>query len=118
LLSDRVHFGNASRDAEPYRGWFVGHFVPAELGLRSTDAVEVKWGVHALGDRRDGWASSADHTSLSVLVRGVIRLFFANEEEVLLAEPGDYVLWPAGMSHHWQVEQDDTVVITVRWPAS
>jgi hypothetical protein len=117
LLSDHVQTGNASRDADPYRGWFVGSFVSAELGLRSTGAVEVKWGTHALGDRREGWASSVDHTSLSLLVGGAIRVFFGNGEDVLLAEPGDYVVWPAGMTHHWQIEQADTVVVTIRWPA-
>jgi hypothetical protein len=117
LLRAGVQIGNASRDAEPYRGWFIGHFVSPELGLRSTEAVEVKWAVHPLGEKRDGWASSADHTSLSVLVRGGIRLFFGNGEEVLLAEQGDYVLWPAGMTHRWQIEEDDTLVLTVRWPS-
>jgi hypothetical protein len=59
LSTPSVVTGNAAQDANPFRGWFVGHFVPAELGPRSTDAVEVKWGVHALGEKRAGWALSA-----------------------------------------------------------
>jgi hypothetical protein len=109
--------GNAGRDAEPFRGWFVGHFVPAHLGPRSTDAIEVKWGSHALGETRSAWATSAEATSLSLLVRGCIRILFATGEEALLAQPGDYALWPPGLAHRWQIEQDDTVVLTVRWPS-
>lgn len=95
----------------------MGQFVPAELGLRSTDAVEVKWGTHALGETRVAWAVSDEATSLSVLVRGCIRLFFANGDEALLTEPGAYALWPPRLAHRWRIEQDDTVVLTVRWPS-
>ena len=55
--------------------------------------------------------------SLSLLVRGCIRLFFAGGQQALLAEPGDYVIWPPGVAHRWRIEQDDTVVLTVRWPS-
>ena len=37
--------------------------------------------------------------------------------EALLAEPGDYALWPPGVAHRWRIEQDDTIVLTVRWPS-
>jgi hypothetical protein len=117
LLSQTVVIGNAARDAEPFRGWFVGHFIPDELGLRSTEAVEVKWAAHARGEARSAWAASAAATSLSVLVRGCMRIFFANGQEALLADSGDYALWPPGLAHRWRIEQDDTVVLTVRWPS-
>jgi hypothetical protein len=118
LLSNSVVLGNAERDAQAYRGWFIGHFVPPELGPRSTDAIEIKWGTHANGETRAGWATSSEATSLSLLVRGRIRLFFATGQEALLAEPGDYALWAPGIAHSWQIEQDDTVVFTVRWPSA
>ena len=117
MLSPNVVTGRAARDAEPFRGWFVGHFVPPEFGPRSTEAVEVKWGVHTLGETCSVWAASDAATSLSVLVRGSIRLFFASGDEALLAEPGDYALWPPGLAHRWQIEQEDTIVLTLRWPS-
>lgn len=109
--------GNAASDAAPFRGWFVGSFVPRELGLRSTEDVEIKWGEHANGDVRADWGASDSATSMSLLVRGCIRLFFENGRQALLQEPGDYALWAPGVSHRWQIEQDDTVVLTVRWPS-
>jgi hypothetical protein len=117
LLSHNIVIGNAERDAAPFRGWFIGHFVPPEFGPRSTDGVEIKWGTHANGETRATWAASSDATSLSLLIRGRIRLFFATGEQALLAEPGDYALWAPGVAHSWQIEQDDTVVFTVRWPS-
>jgi hypothetical protein len=116
-LSGSVVVGKAAADAESFRGWFIGHFVPPELGLRSTDAVEVKWGMHPLGETRIEWGSSDHATSLSLLVRGAIRLVFADGREALLDEPGDYALWGPGVAHRWHIEQDDTVVLTVRWPS-
>jgi hypothetical protein len=116
-LTAAVVIGNAARDAEPFQGWFVGHFVPAELGARSTEAVEVKWMTHALGEMRSAWGASTEATSLSLLVSGRIRIFFGTGQEALLAEPGDYVLWPPGLAHRWEIEQDATTVLTVRWPS-
>jgi len=112
-----VLIGNAANDGLAFRGWFVGHFVPAELGLRSSEAVEIKWGRHADGETRSDWAVSAVATSLSLVVRGRIRLYFADGSEALLAEAGDYALWPPGTAHRWRIEADDTVVLTVRWPS-
>ena len=115
-LSDAVVLGNAAVDAAPFRGWFVGHFIPRELApLRSTDAVEVKWGTHARGETRADWGISGDATSLSMIVCGSIRLFFGTGEEALLWRPGDYALWAAGVAHRWEIEADDTVVLTIRW---
>lgn len=109
--------GNAARDAGPFRGWFIGRFLPPDLGLRSTEDVEVKWGTHARGETRADWGTSDGAVSLSVLVRGSIRLVFDSGHETLLSEPGDYALWPPGTAHRWRIEQDDTIVLTVRWPS-
>ena len=116
-MTAELVIGKATQDAEPFRGWLLGHFVPPEFGLRASDAVEVKWATHALGETRSAWATSMQATSLSILIRGSIRIFFATGQEALLAEVGDYVLWPPGLAHHWQIEQDETIVLTVRWPS-
>ncbi|HEY3057773.1 MAG TPA: signal peptidase I [Chloroflexota bacterium] len=106
--------GNAAQTGAGFRGWFVGHFMPD--GLASTDAVEVKWGVHALHDERPRWAACDEATTVSLLVRGRIRIYFKNTE-TLLSEPGDYALWAPGVAHRWRIEADDTVVLTIRWPS-
>ncbi|HEY1291501.1 MAG TPA: signal peptidase I [Chloroflexota bacterium] len=118
LVGPRVVTRNAARDDHALRGWFVGHFIPPDLGLRSTSDVEVKWGTHALGESRSDWGSTAHATTLSVLVRGRIRLVFDDGREALLDEPGDYALWAPGVAHRWTIEEDDTVVLTVRWPSA
>src|SRR5262245_21536332 len=106
--------GNAARDGEPFRGWFIGHFVPADLAR--SDHVEVKWGVHARDESRTSWASNTRATTLSVLVTGRFRLHF-DGRDCMLSQPGDYALWGPGVAHRWQAEADDTVVLTVRWPS-
>ena len=106
--------GNAAHTGAAFRGWFVGHFMPEGLAL--TDAVEVKWGIHAVHETRPTWASSTRATTLSLLVRGRIRIYFKGGD-TLLSEPGDYALWAPGVAHRWRVEADDTVVLTIRWPS-
>ncbi len=112
-----VTMGNAAIDGAAFRGWFVGQFVPPELGLRATEGVEVKWQRHTCGEVRPEWGVNAAATSLSVLVQGAIRLEFEDGREVLLNQPGDYALWAPGVVHRWRIEQEDTVVLTVRWPS-
>jgi hypothetical protein len=108
--------GNAAEDALPYRGWLLGHFIPPELGLRSTADVEVKWGLHPVGDRRHDWGSNAA-TTFSVLVSGSIRFEFVDGQNVALERPGDYAIWAPGVAHRWYVEHEPTVIFTVRWPS-
>lgn len=106
--------GNAARDGAARGGWLLGHFLPPD-DPRASAAVEVKWGVHPAGERRAAWAVNAQATTLSVLVTGCFRLWLPGAA-VLLAEPGDYLLWAPGVPHHWLAERD-SVVLTVRWPS-
>src|SRR5439155_15539593 len=46
------YFGNAAVDQVRGTGWFVGQFVPPEMGLRHQTDLELKWAIHPDGDRR------------------------------------------------------------------
>ena len=112
MLSN-VTTGNAYSDGEERRGWFVGSFITPSESPRSTSALEVKWGVHAAGDRRSEWTEPAETTTLSILVSGRFCLQFP-DGEIVLATQGDYALWLPGVAHSWRAEED-SVVLTVRW---
>jgi quercetin dioxygenase-like cupin family protein len=75
----------------------------------------VKWGVHPAGEGRDGWATDEQRTTLLILVRGRFRLDLSVGSTTLEKE-GDYAVWGAGIDHSWQAEED-SIVITVRWPS-
>src|SRR5689334_18181173 len=108
--------GNASADgAGGTRGWFVGHFIMPPASPRHTETVEVKWGVHPSGDVRPTVSTGLAATTLSILVSGAFLLSFP-DREIRLSRPGDYVLFPPGVTHAW-VAEDDSVVVTVRWPS-
>ena len=109
-----IHVGKAPAEGALNSGWLLGHFMPAHDPRHSAD-VEVKWGVHAKGERRVSWVRGEQRTSLAVLVSGRFRLEFPDREAVL-AEPGDYVLWGRGVDHSWEAEQD-SVMLIVRWPS-
>ncbi|MEV7419894.1 signal peptidase I [Streptomyces sp. NPDC089919] len=109
-----VYVGNAGRDAPLDRGWLLGHFKDPGDPRRSED-VEIKWGVHPRGERRARWVRGEHRTALQVLVSGRFRLEFPGRS-VVLAEQGDYVVWGKGVDHSWEAEED-SVVLTVRWPS-
>ena len=111
----RVITGNAADDGAAYRGWLVGHFAGEPGSPARSEAVEVKWGVHPAGERRATAAVNATATTLSILVRGRFRLRFP-ERDIVLAQEGDYALWPPGIAHEWLAEEA-SVVVTVRWPS-
>lgn len=113
-MSDGVYVGNAGVDGGTNSGWLLGYFMPPGL-LHSTD-VEVKWGVHPVGDRRAAWATGEIRTALLVLIRGEFHIEL-RDRTVLLRAPGDYIVWGPGQDHSWYSPVDDTVVLTVRWPS-
>ncbi len=114
MLSNVV-FGNANVEGKSRSGWFLGHFIEPSDDPRLTSVLEVKWGTHKAGDGRSEWAVNAEATTLSILIHGRFRLRFP-EQEFLLSQEGDYVLWLPGVSHSWLAEEDSTV-LTVRWPS-
>jgi hypothetical protein len=52
-MADNWYTGNANADGQRTRGWLLGHFLGEDGTVRATDAVEVNWGVHPAGERRD-----------------------------------------------------------------
>ncbi|GGT18444.1 signal peptidase I [Nonomuraea spiralis] len=113
-MDEQVYVGNANIDAAGDRGWLLGHFKP--LGdPRHSEEVEIKWGVHPAGDERAQWVRGEARTALLVLISGRFRVELPGRS-VLLAEPGDYVVWGKGVDHSWVAEQE-SVVLTVRWPS-
>lgn len=114
-MFDNWATGNAYDEADAHSGWILGHFVSPDDDPRRTSALEVKWGIHSAGDRREDWLVGERRSTLLILVYGLFRLDLP-DESVVLWRQGDYVLWHAGVDHSWQAEQD-SVVITVRWPS-
>jgi hypothetical protein len=99
-MADEVRFyiGNAAADQMGGSGWFIGQFVPRELGLRHQTDVEIKWGVHPDGDRRaQPWAHGRA-TTIAILIRGSLRLSFHAAD----------ISWEA---------IGDTVVLSIRFPS-
>ncbi|MGD9614979.1 MAG: signal peptidase I [Alphaproteobacteria bacterium] len=113
------YFGNAAADQVRESGWFIGQFVPPELGLRHQTDVEVKWGLHPDGDKRSRPWANGNGTTISVLVRGTLHVCFhlgETREIVTLAKEGDYVIYGPDMVHSWEAS-GETLVLSVRFPS-
>lgn len=115
-MADNWYAGNANDDAGQHRGWLMGHFVdPTNGAARVSDDVEIKWGIHPAGDTRAEWTADDQRTTVLLLVSGRFRLDLTLGSTTLERQ-GDYVVWGPGIDHSWQAEED-SVVITVRWPS-
>jgi hypothetical protein len=113
------YFGNAALDQVRGSGWFIGQFVPAELGLRHQADIEVKWGVHKDGERRSHPQANGNATTISVLIRGALRVQFQVDETtqaITLQKAGDYVIFGSDVVHTWEAI-GDTVVLSIRFPS-
>jgi hypothetical protein len=113
------HFGNAARDQVRDTGWFVGQFVPAQMGLRHQTDVELKWGVHPDGEKRARPWATGHGTTISVLIEGALQvtLHLPDRLEVItLREPGDYLAFGPEIVHSWEAI-GRTIVLTVRFPS-
>ncbi|MBL8159371.1 signal peptidase I [Candidatus Saccharibacteria bacterium] len=109
-----IQVGNAASDTS-HNDWFVGHFMEKELGLQHSTDVEIKWGKHPIGDGRAEWGASDFSTTISILISGKFEIEF-RDRTVVLAQPGDYVMWPKGCEHKARA-LEESVVLTVRWPS-
>lgn len=116
-MADNWYQGNAADDSDQYRGWLLGHFIdPDAGGIRTTDDLEVKWGIHPAGQQRPGgWTTGEDRTSLLMLISGKWRQDMT-VGTFILERPGDYIVWGPGIEHTWQAEADSTM-LTIRWPS-
>ncbi|MFE2582489.1 signal peptidase I [Streptomyces sp. NPDC059378] len=113
-MDDSVYVGNAGKDAALDRGWILGHFKdPGDP--RHCAAVEIKWGVHPRGDERAQWVTGEKRTAVLVLVSGRFHVRLPGRV-VVLEQQGDYVVWGHGVDHSWFAEEE-SVVLTVRWPS-
>ena len=113
------YFGNAKADQVRGSGWFVGQFVPAELGLRHQTDVELKWGIHPDGERRSHAWATQNATTISVLIEGSLKVTFhidGTQQEVRLQTKGDYVAFGPEVVHSWEAV-GDTIVLSVRFPS-
>jgi hypothetical protein len=113
--SHSPYVGNAAQDGAKTRGWLVGHFLGPEGGIRTSSDVEVKWGVHPAGERREGMVTADVRTTVLMLVSGRFEIELDGTSH-MLQESGDYVMWGPGVDHIWDAHED-TVIITVRWPS-
>lgn len=115
-MADNWYAGNANDDADQHRGWLLGHFIdPEARAARSTDALEVKWGIHPAGQTRPEWTTGEQRSTLLMLISGKFRLDLT-AASVTMERQGDYIVWGPGIDHSWHAEAD-SVVITVRWPS-
>jgi hypothetical protein len=114
-MPDNWHAGNAAIDGQDHRGWIVGHFMGDTNDIRTSKDVEIKWGIHPAGDERSEWQSDEYRTTVILLVSGSFRLNLSTGTHTL-GNPGDYVMWGAGISHTWNAVTD-SVVVTIRWPS-
>jgi hypothetical protein len=113
------YFGNAITDQIRGSGWFVGQFVSSEAGLRHQTDVEVKWGIHPDGEKRPQAWASGHATTISVLIRGNLRVTFHSGDTpqlVSMEKEGDYIIFAPDTVHSWEAI-GDTVVLSVRFPS-
>ncbi len=113
------YFGRAAVDQVRNTGWFVGQFVPAELGLRHQTAVEVKWGIHPDGEKRSHPWANGNATTISVLIQGALHVTFdvdGTQQLVTLRTQGDYVVFGPDVVHFWEAV-GDTIVLSIRFPS-
>lgn len=93
----------------------MGHFLGPDAGIRTSEDVEIKWGMHPAGERRESMVTADVRTTVLMLVSGRFEIELDGVSHVL-QESGDYAMWGPAVDHIWKAHED-TVIITVRWPS-
>jgi len=110
-MTELIYTGYAADDAAEHRGWVLGHFMPPG-DPRHSDAVEIKWAVHARGEKRAQWVAGEQRTAAIFLISGRFRVDLPGRS-VVLDRPGAYVVFH-GVDHSWVAEEQSTI-LGVRW---
>jgi hypothetical protein len=108
------YVGNAVRDGKDHHSWIVGRFMNDD-DVRQSEGVEIKWGTHTRGEERADWEGDETRTTVLLLVKGRFRVDLSVDSFVLEQE-GDYAMWGPEIGHSWRAEED-SIVVTVRWPS-
>jgi hypothetical protein len=74
MMRGRWCKGNAGTDGADRRGWLVGHFIEDTDDIRASKDVQIKWGVHRVGEQRAAEVTDEYRTTVILLIRGRFRL--------------------------------------------
>lgn len=96
------------------KNWFAGAFIP-EASMLHTDAVEIKWAKHTKGIKKTtGMNLDAHIRTVVILISGKWRAWFHEaEKEIIMSEPGDYIVYDTAL--HDSEALEDSHIVVVRW---
>lgn len=77
-------------------------------GPRHTEAVEVKWGFHPAGEKRQSWVTEERRTTLAFAHQRRFTVELSTGT-VQVEHQGDYLVWGPGIDHTWFAEEDSVV---------
>jgi hypothetical protein len=112
-MAELIYEGFAGDDAPDHRGWLLGHFMPPG-DPRQSEAVEIKWGAHARGERHQDRGTGDRRATAVFLISGRFRVDLPGRS-VVLDRQGAYVVY-RDVVHSW-VAEEDCLVMCVRWPS-
>lgn len=111
------NFPDYSGEHPENRNWVMGHFIP-EGSMLHCEEVEVCWGRHPKGFKKEGSHPAFRSMTLAILVYGHFIISFPEVgREADLQKEGDYVIFDASETPHWDNVLEDSLLITVRWPS-
>jgi hypothetical protein len=92
------------------RGWFIGYFIDPAQGLRYTEEIEVKWGIHSTSEEKP-FPDAAEGTTLTLLISGSFVVVFPElNKSAYLKRSGDYVIFAPRVMHSWKTIEDSVVL--------
>ncbi len=97
------------------KGWFIGNFIEEE-SLRHSENCEVKWAVHKQGIKKTssgGDAVTKTRTVVILLSGKWLTHFLDDGQEVVLSQPGDYLMYEDRLHENEAIEESHVMVI--RW---
>lgn len=107
-----IHHPDVKKVASAHRGWVVGPYV---CGTPNAP-FEVKEGCHQEGEERTEYSTPAEGYTWSRVITGSITIFFLTSqgEESVTLSAGEALSHANTVPHKWHVNENNTLVLTVR----
>ncbi|MFZ5391893.1 MAG: signal peptidase I [Patescibacteria group bacterium] len=99
------------------KGWFLGCFM-AKYPEFLSDDVELKWARHKKGDIKPGLSATSTTKTFTILISGKFFIRFPElNQEVTLAQLGDFVFYDASQTSHKAEASEDSLLLVIRYPS-
>lgn len=123
-VASGVHRGDSVQAGANNFHWMIGDNQPDGSPLQDLTGFKLKFHRCSTADFKPREKAAADPTNrvLQLCLEGSVTTSFPQDENPendvhVTMSAGEYCLWEPGTTHYWKIEEDESLIASISWPA-